>query len=96
MRPPLIVADQVVVENGLHLVDGLEPSAAALDPEVLVEQRAVQPLDDAVGLRPLHPGGAMVDVLELQEQLVGVLVGAAAELPVVVGQHRLDLGVVRL
>lgn len=96
MRPALIVADQVVVENGLHLVDGFEPGAATLDPEVLVEQGAVQPLDDAVGLRPLHPCGAVVDVLELQEQLVGMLVGPAAELPAVVGQHGLDFGVVRL
>lgn len=52
----LIVADQVAVENGL--LDGLEPSSAAFDAEVLVEQGAVEALDDAVGLRPrpLHTG----------------------------------------
>jgi hypothetical protein len=36
MRPSLIVAVHVGVENGLHFVDGLEPSASALDAEVLV------------------------------------------------------------
>jgi hypothetical protein len=41
MRPALIVDDEEVVENGLHLIDGLEPGAASLDPEVLVEQRAI-------------------------------------------------------
>jgi len=48
-----IVVDEIGVENGLHLGDGFEPGAAALDAEVLVEQRAVQTLDDAVGLRPV-------------------------------------------
>lgn len=63
MWPAVIVAVEVRVENGLHLVDGLEPDAAALDAEVLVEQRAMQPLDNAVGLRPLDPGGAVLDRL---------------------------------
>lgn len=87
MWPALIVAGQVGVENGLRLVDGLEPGATALDTEVLVEQRPVQPLDDTIGLRSLHPCGAVGNVLELQEQLVGVLVGATAELPAIVGQR---------
>jgi hypothetical protein len=32
------------IEDGLHLVEGLEPGATALDAEMLVEKRAV--LDD--------------------------------------------------
>jgi hypothetical protein len=60
------------VENGLHLVDGFEPGAPSFDPEVLVEERAVQPLDDAIGLWPLDPGGAVLDLFELQEQLVRI------------------------
>jgi hypothetical protein len=36
---------EIDVENGLHLLDRFEPGAAALDAEVLVERRAVQPLD---------------------------------------------------
>src|SRR5262249_3630177 len=74
----LIVAQKMGVENRLHLLDGFEPGAASLDPEVLVEQRAVQPLDDTVRLRALDPGGAVLDVLELQKQLVRMLVGPAA------------------
>ena len=71
MGPALIVADEEVVENNLHLLDGFEPGSAALDAEVLVEQRAVEALDDAVGLWPLYPGRAVLDLLQLQEQFVG-------------------------
>jgi len=35
-----------------HPLDGLEASASTFDPEGLVEERAVQALDDAVRLRP--------------------------------------------
>jgi hypothetical protein len=52
MWPAVIVAIQVGIENGLHLFDGLEPGTAAFDAEVLVEQRAVQALDDAVCSEP--------------------------------------------
>ena len=76
-----IVGDKVLVQDCLHLFDGLEPGAPALDPEVFVEQRAVEPFHDAVGLRTVGLRGAMLDVLELQEQLVGVTVGTPAELP---------------
>ena len=45
MRPALIVADEIIVKNDLHLLDGLEPSSAAFDMEVFLN--AVRPLDDA-------------------------------------------------
>lgn len=96
VRPLGIIGLQVAVERDLHLVDGLEPGAPAFDPEVLVEQGSVQPFDDAVGLRPLHLGAAVRDALQLQEQLVGVAVLAAAELAAIVGQYRLDGRLVRL
>ena len=96
MRPAVIVADEIVVENGLHLLDGLEPGAASFDAEVLVEQGAVQAFDDAVRLRSPDPGGAVLDLFQLQEQLVGMPVGPAAELAAVVGQHGLDPGLVLL
>lgn len=38
MRPIVIVAVQAAVESRLHLVDGLEPGAPAVDPKVLVKQ----------------------------------------------------------
>ncbi len=78
-----VVDDQVGVEVGLHLLDGLVPLLAALDAEVLVEKPAVQALDEAVGLGPLDLGGAVFDVLGLEEEPVGVAVGPAAELPAV-------------
>lgn len=56
----------------------------------------MQALDDAVGLRPLDPGLAVLDALELQEQLVGMLVGPAAELAAVVAQRRVHRPAVRL
>src|SRR5271165_3803552 len=52
----IIVLDEVVVEYGLHLVEGLQPSAAALDAKMLVEESAVPSLGDGVGLRPIEPG----------------------------------------
>ena len=74
MRPLGVVADQVGVQHPLHLLDGFEPGLAALDAEVLVEQRSVQTFDDAVGLRPADLGAFVGDALQLEEQLVGVLV----------------------
>ena len=81
MRTVLVVRLQVCVERRLHLLDRLEPCAAAFDAEVLVELGTVQALDDAVGLRTLHLGAAVLDAFELQEQLVGMLVVSPAELP---------------
>jgi hypothetical protein len=44
MRPLGVVALKVFIKHGLHLLDGLEPGAPPLDPEMLVEQRAVEVL----------------------------------------------------
>jgi hypothetical protein len=79
MRSLGIVFDKVLIENGLHLLDGLKAGAAALDAEMLVEQRAMPALDDAVGLGPVDPGSLVLDVFELQEQLVGVAVRLLSE-----------------
>ena len=46
--PSGVVGDHIGIERGLHLVDGLEPGAPSFDAEMLVEQGAVQALDDAV------------------------------------------------
>ena len=51
MGPLGVVALKVVIEHGLHLLNGLKPGAPSLDPEMLVEQRAVEAFKDAVGLR---------------------------------------------
>ncbi len=47
---------------------------------MLIEQGPVQALDEAVGLGSTDLGGAVLDVLELEEQLIGMTVRAAAEL----------------
>ena len=64
--------------------------------EVFVEHSAGQPLDDTARRRAFDRGGAMLDLLELQEQLVGMPVAPAAEFAAVVGEHGLGLGGVRL
>ena len=60
MRSLGIVFDEVLIEDGLHLLEGLEPGAAALDAEMLVEERAVPALDNAVGLWPVDPGSLVL------------------------------------
>lgn len=56
----------------------------------------MEPLDDAVRLRPLHARGAMDDVFELQEEFVRMAVFAAAEFSAVVGKNGLDFRAMRL
>lgn len=65
MGPFGVVGDEPVIERLLHLADGLKPSLAALDAEVLGEHGAVEALDDAVGLWPAHPDSAVFDSLQL-------------------------------
>ena len=77
MRPLRVIDLEVGVEVGLHLVEGLVPGGAALHAEMLVEQGSVEAFDEAVGLGPADLGGAVFDVLELEEDLVGVLVRPA-------------------
>jgi hypothetical protein len=47
MGPLGVVALKVFIEHGLHLLNGLEPGAPSLDPEMLVEQRAVEAFKDS-------------------------------------------------
>ena len=86
MGPPGVVGLKIRIQILLHLLDGLVPGRAALDPKMLLEKGAVEPLDEAIGLRPADPGGAVLDVLELQEELVGVAVRPAAVRAPVVAQ----------
>ena len=79
VESPGVVRDQVGVEVGLHLGDALVELGPAQDAEVLIEQCPVHALDEAVGPGSADLGGAVLDVRELEEQLVGMTVGAAAE-----------------
>ena len=47
MGPPGVVALKVLVEHRLLLLNGLKRSAAFLDPEMLVEQGAMDAFKDA-------------------------------------------------
>lgn len=60
-----IVADEVGVEVGLHGLDAFVELLPPHDAEVLVQQGAMQALDEAVGLRPAHLGGAVLDLFQL-------------------------------
>jgi hypothetical protein len=91
-----VVGDEPFVEHGLHFIDGLKSCPAALDAEVFVQRGAVEAFDNAVGLRPLDPCGAVVDLFKLQEQLVRMLVGPATELAAIVRENDLDLCFMRL
>ena len=50
----------------------------------------MEALDDPVRLRTPDLGFAVLDAFELEEQLVGMAVGPAAELAAIVRQHGLD------
>jgi hypothetical protein len=69
MGPRGFAGDEVGVERLLHLLDSLEPGAATFDTEVLVEQGAMEALDNTVCLRPLHARLAMLDMLGRQREL---------------------------
>ena len=75
------------IEVGLDLLDRLVPFLPALDAEVLVEQRAVHALDEAVGARRADLRGPVLDVVERQQQLVRVVLGASGELAPVVAEY---------
>ena len=81
---------------GLQPVGGFVGLLAAHDPEVLIQERPVQLLDEAVGLGPPDPGRPVRDTLGLEEQLVRMAVFATAEFPPVVVQHRGDRGLVHI
>ena len=55
--------DRVGVEVLLHGFDAFVELLPSQDPEALVEQGAVQPFDESVGLRPSNLRGAVLDLL---------------------------------
>ena len=56
----------------------------------------MQPLHDAVGLRPADPVALIFDAFQLQEQLIRMLVLTAAELAAIVAQDGHAPGVILL
>ena len=86
MWPLGVVVLQVAIQVCLHLLYRLIPGRSPLDTEVFIQQCAMQSLDKAVALRPAHLGCPVLNPLQLQEQLVGMMVWAPTELAPVVRQ----------
>lgn len=82
-----VVEGQEFVQIALVLLCGDVPGGAAVDPETLVEERAIHALNETVGTGASNTRGAILDVMQLQEELVEMVIRAATELPTVVGEN---------
>src|SRR4051794_18898609 len=80
MRTLGVVVDQPCIEIGLQRFDSFVEGLAHLHPEELVEDCAVEALDEAVGPGRANLGAAVLDAIQVEVELVGVTVGPA-ELP---------------
>ena len=93
MSRPLVRSAPVVglktkVKVLLDLRDGVVPDGPPLDAKMFLEEPAVETRNQAVGRGPPHVGGSVFDVLELREELVGMLVRPTVLLASVVAQDR--------
>src|SRR5205823_8653850 len=73
----LVVFDDPGIEVGLQLVDRAIDLLAERQPVELVEHGSMETLADAVGLRALCLGAAVIDVLDRQVELIFVAFAAA-------------------
>ena len=89
MGPLGVVVSEPEVEIGLRGLDAVVEGLAHFHAEELIQHRSVESLDETVGLGAADLGAAVLDAVEVEVELVGVLVGSA-ELPAVVGQHGFD------
>jgi len=79
-----VVVLEVAIEVGLDFLDGVVPGCSPGDSEAFVEERSVHSLNETVGARPPDLGATMLESLEGQQELVGLMLGASAEFPSVV------------
>jgi hypothetical protein len=70
MGSDLVVLLDPEIQVALQLLDGAIDFFAEGHPVELVEDGLVEPLDDAVGLRALGLGSAVIDVLDGESELV--------------------------
>ena len=63
---------------------------------MVLKQGSVEPFHKPIALRPADLGGAVLDLLQLQEQLIGVSTRPAAELSAMIGEHGLNPGLMPL
>src|SRR5262245_27226889 len=90
MWPLLIVLDEPGVELGLKLLDPAVELLAERHAVELIEQRLVEALADAIGLRAPRLGACVIDILHREVELVLVRLWLAAELGATVGEHATD------
>src|SRR5207244_11600333 len=83
---PFVGPDEPAFETGLQFVDRQIDLLAERNPVELVQDSAMEALANAVGLRALGLGAAVVDALDREIELVLVAL-AAAELSATIGQH---------
>ena len=72
MRSLGVVVEEPGIEIGLQRLDGLVECLSHLHPEELVEDGAVEALDEAVGLRRADLGSSVLDAVQIEVELVGV------------------------
>ena len=70
MWSTIIVFAQPGIEIGLQLVERVIDPLAERDPVELVQHGAMEAFADAVGLRALGLGAAVIDILDRQVELV--------------------------
>src|SRR6516165_6259041 len=86
MGPLLVVFGDPRIKVGLQLVDGAIDLLAKCHPVELIQDGAMKALADAIGLRALGLGAAVIDVLDREVEFVFVALGAA-KLGAAIGQH---------
>ena len=74
MRSLGVVVEEPGIEIGLQRLDGLVECLSHLHPEELVEDGAVEALDEAVGLRRADLGSSVLNAVQIEVELVGVAV----------------------
>ena len=90
VRPRLIILRHPDIEILLQFADRRIDLLAEGDAVELVEHGLVKPLDDAIGLRALGLGAAMVDVLDGKIELIFVMLWIAAIFRAPIGKNTLQ------
>ena len=85
MRALGVVGMKPFVEISLKLLDGFVKLLAECDLIKLLQNCLMEELADAVGLRRLHFGLRVIDVVDGQEQLAIVLVDPTAKFSTAIG-----------
>jgi hypothetical protein len=90
----LVVDSHPRIEVGLWGIRGVVELFAEYHAIELVEQCLVEALADAIGMRALHLGPGVVDILDREVELILVTIVGAAMLGIAVGQDPIDVDLV--